>query len=358
MGARLGVVAVVGLADRPRPRRRRRSRTALAALMDAQCDRRRATGMRLLAGLGLAQDRLHPFAGAGEMAFAGTGQRFAALPQRQRVLQARARPPRASRRRRPAPRGPARSRARRRAVVVSFSAAMGPPPGERIENVEILPPSVSERHSLTGAVTRGPRTRARTAPSASRTRRTSPGADVVGRPEHGRGHLAPAPARSRSRGRGSRPGPRAVREARRCRTSASRSRSPPSTTRRPRPTSPTTSSSRTATVRSGSASAGRERSRGERRLLALDPGVQRAPRAASAGARGARSPRRGPGTIDFAASVGVAARRSATWSTSGVSGSCPIAVTTGVRQPPRRGTAPRRRTAAGPRRCRRRGPGR
>ena len=62
------------------------------------------------------------------------------------------------------------------------------------------------------------------------------------------------------------------------------------------------------------------------------------------------------GTTRLAASVGVEARRSATRSSSGLSGSWPIAETTGVRAartPP--GPAPRRRTAAGPRPSRRRG---
>ena len=81
---------------------------------------------------------------------------------------------------------------------------------------------------------------------------------------------------------------------------------------------------------SGSASTGRLRSWSSSRAWVSDPAVQRAPAAVAHLPRPARSPRATSGTMRLPASVGVEQRRSATWSSSGVSGSWPMALTTGV----------------------------
>ena len=127
-------------------------------------------------------------------------------------------------------------------------------------------------------------------------------------------------------------GERATTRASVCVSSESARSSRCPSVRRPRSSSAATWSSRSSTMRCGPLHrrAGPARGRGPRSSRSRKPpGPRAAPGPAAACTRSSSSPT--SGTTFFAASVGVEARRSATRSSSGVSGSCPIAETTGVR---------------------------
>ncbi len=101
-------------------------------------------------------------------------------------------------------------------------------------------------------------------------------------------------------------------------------------TRRLRPTSASTSASRSSTSRCGRSIAGRPSAcASPRSSRSSSPRTVRSARSRNCCTRSSSSPT--SGTTFLAASVGVEARRSATRSSSGESGSWPIAETTGVR---------------------------